>query len=173
MKISLNFKTSYCKLKISGLGAKLWVAFLSFWCFKELWCFKAKDLMHFVEQKHELQQKRNGIENEKSIHSFQRRSLCFSSHKNRKLKVKLWWVGVCERKKRAFFVPFILSEGIFFNICVLSYCVVYWIHFQNTHAFPYFLHFYILTSSKTFSVFHFYFKLGVPNVSSILNLKCS
>ena len=29
-------------------------------------------------------------------------------------KVKLWWVGTLERKKRAFFVPFILSEGNFF-----------------------------------------------------------
>ena len=26
----LNFKTSFCKLKIKGLGAKLWVAFLLF-----------------------------------------------------------------------------------------------------------------------------------------------
>ena len=34
-------------------------------------------------------------------------------------------VGARERKKRAFFVPFILFEGIFFNICVLSECIVY------------------------------------------------
>ena len=67
----------------------------------------------------------------------ERRTLCFSSCKNQKLKVKLWWVGARERKKRAFFVPFILSEGIFFNICVLSQCIVYWIHFQNIHAFTY------------------------------------
>ena len=67
----------------------------------------------------------------------ERRTLCFSSYKNRKLKVKLWWVGARERKKRAFFVPFILSEGIFFNICVLSQCIVYWIHFQNIHTFTY------------------------------------
>ena len=67
----------------------------------------------------------------------ERQTLCFSSYKNRKLKVKLWWVGARERKKRAFFVPFILSEGIFFNICVLSQCIVYWIHFQNIHTFTY------------------------------------
>ena len=29
-QISLNFETSYCNLKIRGLGAKLCVAFLSF-----------------------------------------------------------------------------------------------------------------------------------------------
>ena len=37
------------------------------------------------------------------------------------------------------FVPF-LSEGNFFEICVLSQCIlniVYWIHFQNMHTFTY------------------------------------
>ena len=61
----------------------------------------------------------------------------FSSYKNRKLKVKLRWVRARERKKRAFFVPFILSEGNIFNICVLSQSIVYWIHFQNIHTFTY------------------------------------
>ena len=39
--------------------------------------------------------------------------------------------------KRAFFVPFILSEGNFFNICVLPRCIVYWIQFQNIDTFIY------------------------------------
>ena len=43
----------------------------------------------------------------------ERRTLCFSSYKNRKLKVKLWWVEARERKMRAFFALFILPEGIF------------------------------------------------------------
>ena len=34
----------------------------------------------------------------------ERRTMCFSSYKNRKLKVKLWWVWARERKKRGFFV---------------------------------------------------------------------
>ena len=38
----------------------------------------------------------------------ERWTLCFSSYKNCKLKLKLRWVGACERKKRAFFVPLIL-----------------------------------------------------------------
>ena len=50
---------------------------------------------------------------------------------------KLWWVWACERKKRAIFVPFILSKENFFRICVLSQCMVYWIHFQNIHTFTY------------------------------------
>ena len=67
----------------------------------------------------------------------ERRSLCFSSYKSRKLKTKLWWVGARKRKKRIFFVPFILSEWSFFRICVLSQCIVYWIHFHNIHTFTY------------------------------------
>ena len=63
--------------------------------------------------------------------------MCFSSYKNWKLKVKLWWIGAREGRKRAFFVQCILSEEIFFNICVLSQCMVYWIHFQNISTFTY------------------------------------
>ena len=66
-----------------------------------------------------------------------RETLRFSSYKNRKSKVKLWWNGARERKKRAFSVPLILSEGKFFNICVLSQCIVYWIPFQNIQSFTY------------------------------------
>ena len=81
----------------------------------------------------------------------ERRTLCFSSNKNRKLKVKLWWVGACEKKKRAFLVPFILSEGNFFKIYVLSQCIVYWMQFQNIHTFTYqktLLHIPLLLVSK-------------------------
>ena len=41
----------------------------------------------------------------------ERRTLCFTSYKNRELRVKLCWVGAYERKKRAFFVSFVLSKG--------------------------------------------------------------
>ena len=40
-----------------------------------------------------------------------------------------------QKKKEGIFVPFILYEGNFFNICVLSQCIVYCIHFQNIHTF--------------------------------------
>ena len=67
---------------------------------------------------------------------FKRQILCCSSCKNHKLKVKLWQVGAPERKKGAFFV-----YTIYFVYCllfiVLSRCIVYWIHFQNTHIFIY------------------------------------
>ena len=67
----------------------------------------------------------------------ERRTLYFSSCRNRESKVKLWSAGARERKERAFFVPFTLSKGSFFNICVLSQCIVYWISFQNIHTFTY------------------------------------
>ena len=66
-----------------------------------------------------------------------RRTLYSSSHKNHKLRVKLWWVGARERKKSEIFVLFILSEETFCHIFVLSQCIVYWICFQNTHTFTY------------------------------------
>ena len=65
------------------------------------------------------------------------RNMCFSSYKNHELKVKLLWVGARERKNTAFFVSFILSEGNFSNIYVLSQRIVYWINFQNIYTFKY------------------------------------
>ena len=89
--------------------------------------------------------------------ALERRTLCFSSYKNCKLKVKLWWVGARERKKRAFFVPFILSESNFFKISVLSQCIMYWTHFQNIHTFTYqktLLHTLLLFISKIVESLH-------------------
>ena len=68
-------------------------------------------------------EKKSKMEN--PTHSFRETNPYFSSYKNHKLKVKLWLVGARKRKKRAFFVPLILSKGIFFNICVLSQCILY------------------------------------------------
>ena len=81
----------------------------------------------------------------------------FSLYKNCKWKVKLWSVGAFERKKRAFYVPFILPEGHFFNICIFSQCIVYWINFHNIHTLEYTYKHYaifslLLKSSKAFSV---------------------
>ena len=56
---------------------------------------------------------------ENPTHSF--RETCFSSYKNCKLKVKLWWVGARDRKKRAFFVSFILSEENFLTCFIAMY----------------------------------------------------
>ena len=42
---------------------------------------------------------------------FESSNSLISTHKNCEWKVKLWWVGACERKNRVFFVLFVLSEG--------------------------------------------------------------
>ena len=80
----------------------------------------------------------------------ERRTLCLSSYKNRKLKVNSWWVGARERKKGAFFAPLILSEGNFVSICVLSQCIIN--IFENTHTLTYektLLHTLLLLAFKT------------------------
>ena len=208
--------------------------------------------MHFVEQKISTLIKTKRNRKWKIPHIvLERRTLCFSSYKNRKLKVKLWWVGAHKRKERTYFVPliyyFFLSafsftdtddsqdsrgrEGIIFystlplppahkhsdiylQLCTwddyhiflflshfyfyrifitiyrlfcpkeifltfvysLSQCIVYWIRFQNIHAFIYqktLLHtFFCLfwKSLKAFSVclsrpYHFkFFKGCLPQI---------
>ena len=61
----------------------------------------------------------------------ERRILCFTSNKNRTLKWRLWWVEARRRKKRALFVPFILSEFFFLtfvfylNVSLLEYTLFY------------------------------------------------
>ena len=50
-QVSLNFETSCCNLKIRGLRAKVWVAFLFL---KVIMTFKVKESMLFVEKKVKL-----------------------------------------------------------------------------------------------------------------------
>ena len=88
-----------------------------------------------------------------------RSTLCFNSYKNHELKANLSLAGSRKRKKSAFSVTFILSEGDFFNIFVLSQCTVYSINFQNIYILlrikkHYLIHCYclFLKSSKAFIV---------------------
>ena len=83
--------------------------------------------------------------------------MCFSSYKNWKLKVKLMsWSS--RKKKECIFVTFILHKGNFFNIWVLSQCIVNWINIQNIKLLHIKIHYVInlcclfLKSSNTFSV---------------------
>ena len=150
--ISLNFQTSSYNLKIRNLGAKLCVSCILFWFWKELWRFKVNAFCWTTLIKTKRSRKW------KIQHTvLEKWTLCFSSYKNRKLKVNLWWVGARKRKKRVFFAPFILSEGNFFNICVFAQCILYWIHFQNIHTFTYqktLLHALLLLVFKTVESFH-------------------
>ena len=124
MQISLNFKTSCYNLKIRCLGVELYVAFLLFQFWKEL-CFKVKESMHFVEQKQTLIKPSRNLKLKIAPTFLERRTLCFCSYKNRKLKIILWWFWARVRKK-GFFISFILFERDFF----LSQSIVYRIHFR-------------------------------------------
>ena len=106
MKISLHFKTSCCNLKLIGLVAKLCVIF-QFFNFERCYVLKSEN-PSFVEQKYKLKKTKWKFQHT----VLERQTLCFSSCKNHKFK-KLWWVRACKRKKRAFFVPFLFSEGHF------------------------------------------------------------
>ena len=114
--------------------------------------------MHFVRKMWTLIKTKRNRKWKISDTVLERRTLCFSLYKSRKLKVKLWWVGAYEKKMGTFYVPFILSETNFFNIRVLSQCIVYCIHFHNIHNFTYqktlfhILFCLFLKSSKIFSV---------------------
>ena len=62
------------------------------------------------------------------------------------------------KKKEGIFCTVYFVRRKFFNICVLSHCIVYWIQFQNMHSFTYqetlihTLFCLFLKSSKIFSV---------------------
>ena len=107
LRISLNFKRNYDVLKSKNFKV-------------HAFCWTKIKTLIKTKQNQEW----------KILHTvWERRTLCFSWHRSCKFKVKLWWFGGCERKKRTFFVPFILSKENFFNICVLSHlttlCISY------------------------------------------------
>ena len=64
--------------------------------------------MHFDAQKYKL---------------FREANLVFQLIYESEIKEKTV-ISYSSQKQRAFFVPFILPEEIFFNICVLSQCTV-------------------------------------------------
>ena len=123
--------------KIQGRESKTVCGFsiIKFW--KELLRFNVKESMHFLNKKIKFNKTKRNWKSKIPHTILESRTLCFSWCKNHKSKIKLWWVGARERKKRAFFAPFILSEGHFLNLCVLSQYIVYWKHFQNIHTFTY------------------------------------
>ena len=77
-------------------------------------------------------------------------TLCFSSYKNCKLKVKLWWIAALERKNRTVVVPFTLCEGNF-KICIeYTFRINILLHIKKTLLHTLFCIF--LKSLKAFSL---------------------
>ena len=57
---------------------------------------------------------------ENPTHTLERWTLCFSSRKDRELKVKLWWVGARERKMSAFLYCLFYPKEIFVSLRFIS-----------------------------------------------------
>ena len=74
---------------------------------------------------------------ENPTHSFTETNLVLQLIEESQIKSKTVMSWCSRKKKKGIFVPFILSKGIFFKICVLSQYKVYWIHLQNIHTFTY------------------------------------
>ena len=64
------------------------------------------------------------------------RTLCFSSYKNGKSKIKLCWVELGKEKKRVHFskVYFVLRRGLFVAFVFIQ-CTKCWINLQNIYTF--------------------------------------
>ena len=148
-QISLNFKTSSCNLKIRSPGEKQKVlksrksGVLLFYYFnfdRNYDVLKSKSPWILLNKNININNNEMEMKMENPTHRFRETNLVLQLIWDRKLKVKLWWVGVREKKPKkngTFFVTFILSKGIFFKICVLSQYIVYWIHFRNIPTFTY------------------------------------
>ena len=102
----IEFSNFLLQIKNQRSGSKtVRVAFLIFLFWKEFLLSK-----NIKFNKNEMKPKM-----ENSAHSFRE-----MNHVLCELKVKLWWHRARERKRKAFFVTFILSERNFSSICVLS-----------------------------------------------------
>ena len=92
------FKTSCCNLKITGLGA--WLSY--YYNFERNYDVLKSNNSYILLNKSKNFNKTKRNRKWKIPHTvLERQNLCFSSYKNRKLIVNLWWVGARERKKRA------------------------------------------------------------------------
>ena len=126
----MTFQTSCCNLYIRGLRALFLFS-------KELWWFKVKECSLLNKN---ISFNRNETESKIEIPDkfLEKRTLCFSSFKNRELKGKMWRVGARERKTNAFFVKRKFCQNFFKrNVSALSQFIVYWINFQDVYTFTY------------------------------------
>ena len=122
MQISLNIQTFCYNLKIRGLGAKLCVwLFYYFYCYDVL---KSKRLCFLLNKNIYFNKNKAGSKMKNHLHTYthtllQRSALCFSSYKNCKLKVKLWWVGAAKKKWNFCNVCFV-RRNFFKDLCFIS-----------------------------------------------------
>ena len=118
----IEFSNFFLQLKNQRCGSKT-VCGVSIFILK-LWRFRVKESVLFVEISINFNKNETESKMENPTYSSREKKLEFQIiFKNWEFKLNLWWFGTCERKKGKFFVTFILSEGNFFNVCVLSQCI--------------------------------------------------
>ena len=81
--------------------------------------------MHFVEKNINFNKNKTKSKMENPTQSFRETNLVLQLIYESEIKSKTVMSWSSRKKKRAFFVPFILSEGSFFKIYVLSQCIAY------------------------------------------------
>ena len=74
-QISLNFQTSYCNLKIRGLGPKLCVTFLFFYFERNYDVLKSKNPRFLLNKNINFNKNEKQSKMENSIHSFREMNL--------------------------------------------------------------------------------------------------
>ena len=123
------------QLKNQRSGSKTICDFSIFVILKGIMTFWSQRVHAFCWTKISTFIKTKGNQKLKILHKvLERQSLCFSSYKNYKLKVKLWWLELVKEKRGHFLYRLFCPKKIFSTL-ILMY--MYWIHFQNINTFTY------------------------------------
>ena len=145
IQISLNFQTPCCNLKLSGAGAKMCETFFNYFYFAMNYAIlKSKNACFYVFMLSCMFNENTKFNKNKMgskmviLHTVLEGWTLhlFSSYKDCKSKVKLWWVWAQKINKSGIFVTFVLSERNLLS-CVLSQCIANWINFKSIYTFTY------------------------------------
>ena len=74
---------------------------------------------------------------ENPTHGFRETNLVLQLILESQIKSKTVMSWSSRKKRKGIFCTVYFVRRKFFNICFLSQCIVYWIHFQNIHTFTY------------------------------------
>ena len=118
----MNFQSTCCNLKIRDLRAKLCVQFSYYFNFEEKYdVLKGKSPYILLNKNKNFKKNKTESKMENPTYSFRKTNLVLQLIQESQIKSKtvMSW-SARKKKKRAFFSPFILCQGSFFKICVLS-----------------------------------------------------
>ena len=126
MKISLNFKTSRCNLKVSRQATKLCVAFLLFFNFGRNYdVLRSKSPYILLNKNINFNENETESKIENPIRSFRETHLVLQLKKESQIKSKSVMSWSSRKKKQEVFCSVYFARSNFFNICVLCQCIVY------------------------------------------------